>query len=78
MLLTYLGAIILTHLVKLVDQVFNPKEANFFVEFINQLLIIDWEIRVAIPQVIQNVAEMCSISINEVSPIFISADIVPA
>ena len=65
-------------LVKLVHQIFNTEEAYFFVEFIDQLLIVQGKICVSVTKVVQYISKMCPVSVNEIPTFFISAYVVPS
>ena len=59
------------------QQVFYVEELYLLIELINQLLIIEWYVCVAITKIIKYVSEVCAVSINKVASIFILDHIVP-
>ena len=65
-----------SHLVELTYQRFNTVEANLFVEFIDELLIVNWHIGVSISQIVENVAEVGPISVDKVPAILVCGHIV--
>ena len=63
------------HLIKFLQQMINMIKLYLLKELINYLLIVNWNESAAIAQIIQNVPEMCAVSVDEVSAIFILKDV---
>ena len=51
-------------------------EADFLIQFIDNLLVVERDVCVAISQVVQDVAEMSAVPINEIAPILVFAHVV--
>ena len=68
----------LSDLIKLGYQGLYPVEADFFVELIDQLLVVHGQVGVPIAQVVEDVSKVGPIPIDEVSPVLVCRHIVPA
>ncbi len=56
---------------QLVEELFNPVEADFLKKLVNELLVFRRYVGIAIAQEVKNVPEVGSIPINKIPAIFI-------
>lgn len=56
----------------------NVVKSDLLEQLIDNLLVVEWDVRVAVAQVIQNVAEMSSVTVDKVAPVLIFTDIMSA
>jgi len=53
-------------------------ELHLFVELVNDLLIVGGDVGVAVTQVVEDVAEVSAVAIDEITPLLVLRHIVPA
>ena len=51
----------------------NVVKSDLFIEFIYHMLVVERDVRVSIAQVIQDVAEVSSVTVDKVAPVLIFA-----
>ena len=56
----------------------NVVKSDLFIEFIYHMLVVERDVRVSIAQVIQDVAEVSSVTVDKVAPVLIFAYVVSA
>lgn len=59
------------------QKVLNVEELNLFVKLIYQLLIVKWDVSIAVSEVIQDVPKVGPVAVDEISPLLVLDYVVP-